>query len=418
MDSQIELQQPIVDGGIRLVNFFNGRMLTARDLTREQISNREMDRRLGQAAGEGIVYGFEVSAPPDKSPVLTVEPGLAVNRQGQTLWLQDQTQVTLVRKASASAATTTFGECHDLQSGTYIAGAGIYLFTVAPAETREGRAVTSALNTGSVSCNTDALVSGLQFRLIQIALPLTPAELSDVNHLRNLIAYKCFGVTDTQSFVKDPFGPDLTKYGLLDSLRPNLLTDCDVPLGVLYWTLSGGIHFVDMWSVRRQLTRVKNTDSLSPLLADRRASEGSAVILQFQEQARSLLGSEPFPELITVSDYFRYLPPAGILPLKLGSTQGFSLNTFFNGVVCRVPEYIDGSLVRALLREAVNYEPIDLASGEMIWLYKVRQAERSVAEGTIVQQYVVFTSPQVPYKATARFDVSWWDYGNFASGDV
>ena len=61
MDSSIDLQQPIIDGGIRSINFFNGRMLTARDLTREQSANREVTRRLGQAVGEGVAYGLEVS---------------------------------------------------------------------------------------------------------------------------------------------------------------------------------------------------------------------------------------------------------------------------------------------------------------------------------------------------------------------
>ena len=59
MDSQISLQQPILDGGIRSINFFNGRLLSARDLTREQSANREAERRLGRAIGEGIAYGYE-----------------------------------------------------------------------------------------------------------------------------------------------------------------------------------------------------------------------------------------------------------------------------------------------------------------------------------------------------------------------
>jgi hypothetical protein len=413
MDSQIELQQTIVDGAIRSVNFFNGRMLTARDLTREQTANREMDRRMGQAVGEGIAYGFEVSAPADKSALLTVEPGLAVNRQGQTLWLQDQTQVTLVRKASASTATKIFGECHDLQSGTYIAGAGIYLFTVAPAETREGRAVTSALNTGAVSCNTDTLVSGLQFRLIQIDLPLTVAELSDINHLRNLIAYKCFGVADTQSFVKDPFGAELTKYGLLDSLRPNLLTDCDVPLGVLYWTLSGGIQFLDMWSVRRNLAHRSPLQRWHTVLYDRRAAEGTAMFLQFQDQIESIRKTDPVPDILAATSRFRYLPPVGILPLKRGITRGFDGNAFFQGIVRRDPEeYIDGAVLNALVRAAVNYDPIDLTSGEMVWVYSVWQNEDAVGAGA--QRYLVFTSAHVPYAATPRFDVSRWSYSNYA----
>lgn len=421
MDSQIELQQPIVDGGIRSVNFFNGRMLTARDLTREQTANREMDRRLGQAVGEGIAYGFEVSASrsdesTNAAPLLTVEPGLAVNRLGQTLWLQDQTQVTLVRKASPGPAAMVFNECEPLQSGTYVAGAGVYLLTVAPAQTREGRAATSALNTGAVSCNTDALVSAVQFRLIQLNPQITTAELSDVDHLRNLIAYKCFGIADTQSFVKDPFGPELTKYGLVDSLRPNFLTACDVPLGVLYWTLSEGIKFVDMWSVRRNLAHRTSLQRWHLVVNERRAAEGAAMFLQFQDQVESIRVHEASPDTLAATSRFRYLPPIGILPLKRGSNRGFDGNAFFKGVVRRDPdEFIDGALLDALIREAVNYDPIDLTSGEMVWTYSVWQNEQAVGEGP--QPYLVFTSAHVPYAATPRFDVSRWGFSNYAGCD-
>ena len=416
MDSQFELQQPIVDGGIRSVNFFNGRMLTARDLTREQNANREMDRRMGQALGEGIAYGFEVSAPADKTPVLTVEPGLAINRQGQTLWLPDQTQVTLVRKASASTAATTFGECKDLQSGTYIAGAGIYLFTVAPAETREGRAVTNALNAGGVSCNTDTLVSGLQFRLIQIDLPLTAAELNDVNRLRNLIAYKCFGVTDTQSFVKDPFGPELSNYGLLDTLRPNRLTDCDVPLGVLYWTLSGGIKFVDMWSVRRRLTRRSSAGHWKQCVDERRVRESEAMFLQFQDQIDSLRRG-PAPVLVKAKEHFYHLPPVGMIPLAgLKGSSGFDLSTFFEGLTYRHPVYIEGAKFQYLMRSFLSYAPVDLKSEEMLWLYQVRENIESIDKEEVLtaRPYLIFTSGHVPYQGDARFNLSHWDYANYA----
>ena len=119
MDSQISLQQPILDGGIRSINFFNGRLLSARDLTREQSANREAERRLGQAIGEGIVYGLEVSsagASTQESPVVTVEAGLAINRIGQTLMLTAKTDVALVRRATPGPGSTEpFGECAPLQ---------------------------------------------------------------------------------------------------------------------------------------------------------------------------------------------------------------------------------------------------------------------------------------------------------------
>ena len=181
MASEIILQQPILDGGIRSINFFNGRLLSARDLTREQTANREADRRLAQAVGEGISYGLEVSTSPastQESPVVTVESGLAINHIGQTLKLSAKTDVALVRRAIAGPGSTNiFGECAPLQSGTYIAGAGVYLLTLAPAQGTEGRAATHSLENTIASCNTDTNVTAVQFRLVQIDQQFSPQEL-------------------------------------------------------------------------------------------------------------------------------------------------------------------------------------------------------------------------------------------------
>lgn len=421
MDSSIDLQQPIVDGGIRSVNFFNGRMLTARDLTLEQAATREVDRRLGQAVGEGIAYGFEVSkslASTNQSPVVSVEPGLAVNRQGQTLWLQDKTDVALVRKASASTTGAIFAQCQPLQSGTYVAGAGVYLLTVAPAETREGRAVTSALYTGGAPCNTDALVSAVQFRLIQIDPPITATELQDQNHLRSLIAYKCFGVADVKSFVNDPFGPVQTEYGLLDSLRPNRLTACDVPLGILYWTLSDGIKFLDMWSVRRRLLDPAATDPWRMIAGERRLAETEAMLLQFQDQLAELRRTSVSTQRVVATDTFKYLPPVGIIPtFSAQAATGFSYQVFFQNLTYRDPIFIEGAKVELLLRQSLTCKPIDVTSGEMVWLYQVRENRQAIDGGGpgLPQPYLIFSSGYVPFIGDAQFDLSRWDYSNYSN---
>ena len=68
--SATDLQTPIIEGAIRSTNFFNGRLLSARDLTLEQSAYREADRRLGKAIGEGIAYGLETTKPVNfKSPM-------------------------------------------------------------------------------------------------------------------------------------------------------------------------------------------------------------------------------------------------------------------------------------------------------------------------------------------------------------
>ena len=208
--------------------------------------------------------------------MLSVDAGLAINRQGQTLMLRARTEVALVRTSTSSGASSIFSECLPLQTGAYVAGAGVYLLTIAPAQSFEGRAVTSAINPATTTCNTDTLISAVQFRLIQIDSALTPAELQDQNHLRNIVAYKCFGVTDQVAFVKNVFGGQWKKYGLVDNLRPPQLTDCEVPLAILYWTDPDGVKFVDNWSVRRRLVRYlvaghdpAPADETSPASSDR-----------------------------------------------------------------------------------------------------------------------------------------------------
>ena len=418
--SRAELQQPILDDGIRSINFFNGRLLTGRDLTREQMANRAVDLRLGKAVGDGIAGGFEVS--PSKSlqstissPLLTVTPGLAINRRGQTLQLAREIDIGLVREPGSNTGQG-FNECVPLQTGTYIAGAGVYLLTVSPAQTTEGLAPVAGLDLGIASCNTDTIVSTLQFRLIQLNSTLTDAELHDENHLRNLLAYRCFGVEASKAALTDPFGAELQQYGLLDSLRPNRLTDCDVPLAILYWTLSGGVGFVDMWSVRRRLTRQSLAGSWSWCVDDRRAREGEAMLLQFQDQLQDL-AAQASPQTVIAAQHFNYLPPIGAIPHEDNvSGAGFDYETFFAGMKYRKPVFIEGAKVEPLIRRCLNYPPTDLHSGEMVWLYWVAQNMMTIEKrpARLPRAYLIFTSGHVPYQGQGQYDLAHCNFGNYA----
>src|SRR5262245_19720396 len=120
-DDVLQLQQPLTQGGIRNVNFFNGRLLTGKDLTREQVARREADARIGLALGDGVAFGLEAlrDAQHDTpaAPVLRVKAGLAVNRAGQTLHLSEDVSVALTRRFDASAPEFVFAECAPLADG-------------------------------------------------------------------------------------------------------------------------------------------------------------------------------------------------------------------------------------------------------------------------------------------------------------
>src|SRR6476660_9727127 len=96
----VDLLKPVLSSRARSINFFNGRLLAGEDLTTEQKANGVAHNLLGQAAGDGVVYGLEVKASGKSStllsPVVSVTQGLAVNKNGGSLTLDADTEVSLV----------------------------------------------------------------------------------------------------------------------------------------------------------------------------------------------------------------------------------------------------------------------------------------------------------------------------------
>src|SRR5579872_1112045 len=126
------LTEAILDGGIRSTNFFNGRLLSAEDLSAEQTAYRAGQERLGQTVGHGVVYGVDVAEAQGISsrvaPVVTIGPGLALNRRGQILDLPTSVNVSLISPTISGAPQSTgFDTCQPPQTSAYVAFDGVYL---------------------------------------------------------------------------------------------------------------------------------------------------------------------------------------------------------------------------------------------------------------------------------------------------
>src|SRR5881394_2987577 len=130
MALSLSLETPFLEGGIASTNFFNGRLLSGEDLTREQQARRAVAEQLGRAIGDGVAYGLWVTAPTGGSsvsaPTVTVQPGLAVNRLGQPLELPEPVDVSLIGPVvgagtTIAAADGGFGACAQPSGGTYVA---------------------------------------------------------------------------------------------------------------------------------------------------------------------------------------------------------------------------------------------------------------------------------------------------------
>src|SRR5262249_42160759 len=168
------LQDPILDDGIEFTSYFNGRLLSGEDLARDQRGNRDARRRIGQAVGDGVAFGLEVgeSAGESKplSPVLAVQPGVAINRKGHALSLTQPVSLRLVQgTASGTDASnvTAFKVCDPVEPGVYVVGEGVYVLAMTCAEGGQGRAPVSGLGGGAGTCNVRSTVEGVQFRLVQ-----------------------------------------------------------------------------------------------------------------------------------------------------------------------------------------------------------------------------------------------------------
>lgn len=411
------LQQTILDGGIRAVNFFNGRLLSGEDLTREQIARREADRRVGLALGDGVAWGLEVQQAKDlsKGTTVTIAAGLAINRQGQTLHLPNAVDVLLSdRGAPKVAPSRSFSDCN-LKAGGISARPGIYLLTLAPDEASEGHAPSQSLDEGSVRCNSDALVEAVQIRMLPLEVELDAAARADTERLRNAVAWQCFGLDSMANFLLDPLRMPAQLPEPLKTLAGKAYTECDVPLAVV--RITSKIEFIDLWSVRRRPTPRGGSGAFAYTQEDHRRAEGEAMFLQFQTQLTSMTAANGDVRNLMAHDKFVQLPAAGMLPMP-GDPAGdaAAIASFFAGCTIRGPVFIEGARLETLLRDSYSYPPIDPNSGELIWLYWVRENRQAIdlKITPTPRACLVFVSGHVPYQADARFDVGKWDYANTA----
>jgi IPT/TIG domain len=432
--ADVQLDTSYLEGGIANVNFFNGRVLTADDLRDQQAAEADRHRRLGRAVGEGVVAGLQVKQG-NQATSVAVSEGAAVTRQGDVLELTADVQVPLVRPAptGGQAGQPAFAPCPAESGGATLAGPGAYLLVLSPASASRGQAPRVGLDSSGVArdCGPRYTVDGLSFRLLGLdVLGLAAQAQMDADDLavlragpqdelraklRNVLAHLFLGTVPSRLLFVDPFrvgvptGPSAS--GPLDELRDRgKLTDADVPLALLTWT-QGGVELIDGWAVRRRpVAGGTVAPAWNALVGPRRAAEGEATLLQFQEQLAAMTGpTQPDPAGVRAAEHFRYLPAAGLVPTTGEGAGGFEPGQFFEDVATLPEVVIPGAKVEPLLRAALGHPPIDLAAGELVFLYRVRETTQLLegAEGGAapVQPYLVFSAGSLPYQGETELEI-------------
>jgi|GEM_PF-2971275 len=350
--TSVELSRPVIDGELSSVNFFNGRLLVSGDLKAEQESRKVAIQRVGQVVGQGVVDGLRVSRMASEAAgtlALGIDAGTAVNRQGALLKLASPIRLEIlapVERVAANVARSRFEDCapqlRRIRPPKNLLG---FQVVVARPDTLEkGRAPLVAMDMSAAGCNIDRIAQAIRFDLVGLRLPIDLP--SDSVALRNVAAFL---------------------------LRTRQMDECadGVPLALLRFDEFGRLDFLDMWSVRRSVSRglpttfarpshpaVVDGTAWSDVFALQTESVGEASILQFQDQlAQAMLEKLPLDgsgieskKPLALQEVFPHLPPAGILPEKLdwfaflGETE----------IGKSAPPVIEPDLADLLLREAAS----------------------------------------------------------------
>ncbi len=412
--NEIELLTPVLDDGIQNTHFFNGRLLTAQDLQDEQKANREQHWRLGQAIGAGVVHGLQVSlGTDDAQPTVRVTPGLALNREGQALYLSEEVAVILVPvEEETPKEAGLFVTCSPPKTDQIYTGAGVYILAVAPAS---GFSAERALKHGlhddgrASECGFRYALEGVQFELIHVNVNsssivgegvtaeflslMGASDTDDISRLRNLLAHLCFGAAEGTHLAGDPFAkldrvPRYAASGILDNLRTlGVLSSCDVPLALLYWDTQGP-RFVDNWTVRR-LVRGGIDLAVPPALH----GAGLERFYQFQEHIQSLADTLTNLASRQIQQYFRFLPAVAYFPVTgVDSPRGFHPDNFIGQFTTATPGSIRAGDVAELLFRSFSLPAIDLHTKPVVQTYAVKENQSAVAAGDSSQLYQVFIS--------------------------
>src|SRR5262249_11313625 len=99
---------------------------------------------------------------------------------------------------------------------------------------------------------------------------------------------------------------------------------------------------------------------------------------------------------VRIIDYFKYVPPAGMVPiLDVGSPRGFDAPTFFGKFSSGPPTVLPGTKFNQLVHDSLLHMPVDLSKAAMLQLYELEPNTTAVTQGTDNQIYILFVNRDV-----------------------
>lgn len=247
--SSLRLNQAVGASGAPRTYFFNGRLLAAEDLQREQALREAGQSQLARLIGCGIAGGLEVTGTAG-SAALAIAPGLGVTPAGEVI---DVDALTLDLSSAAEARRPGgFATCAAAMANLEAPNAGIYLLTLAATWIGSGRAATLLGEVGA--CNRALELPAVLARLHKIAVP----EEAEADTVRNLIASALLVPDDPGTLLSHAAAADapstaLRLTGWLPARRVPTLSASELPLAVLQIDAEAKLVWLDGEAARRRI---------------------------------------------------------------------------------------------------------------------------------------------------------------------
>lgn len=316
--------------------FFDGRFLTARDLTREQTYFLAREADLARIGGVGVAAGLTVEAAPEASAAaVRIGGGIGVTPAGETVALREEITVDLNKIAEIQRLGVLFG-LSSIPNDPPWSRAGLFVLALRPVEYTANPIASYPTTLGGTRTQEYGdIVEATAVTLIPFP---DLAGAGDLDERRAIAAHEIFVRGDLR------VAPE------------NVL-----PLAMIALA-DGALRWVDMFLVRREIGA--DATALLGLRHARAARE--AHLLQYDRHLDEVLEDRKaagMPQSFPASDHFRVLPPAGRLPegaVQYDKALGAFTQVYFPPVVDVEMAVVPEDEIAALVEDSLRLPPIDL----------------------------------------------------------